>query len=538
MQRGARSVIPDLIRRGTLAIAFFLAHAASADNAGFALAPRDASMALDARGVNELLEGERGMLLRPLVEALAGEDALSTLDKLSKRSNATGEKVAREVFAGRIAFFLPEGGSGWLLGFQSDDTRCEHLIRMFGAKMSAPGRFESAAERLAMRRVGGWLLVAPLSEGGRAAIDAAAARVPAEDTEKSLIGEPLVQRLLASEAPVRIFLRHGAPSGGATTLAMRGEKRGFRVELGGHYESPPMGLTPGRNALDAHLVRAFEDRAVMVLANAADGRPTKSDAFWLALLPELMPPPAMRSNLAGERVLLVGMSVDRPMPTLACAWRVEDAEQAEIDQDHFMRTVCCGLTRAVEQPKASQGAKPEGAGAQPAARTVANEAASEAASQRVCSELGPFADRYLGPTFKLGPSVLCWRTVTTPCGGWQVYSSDPRWLADVSERLAQDSCSADERPKVAGIGFCDGPRAAALLRRWQPLVAADGNERFKRGLAALSDMLDRLGRIRFRYEMPTPLQVEAQFDIEPLGQLQGRDAAKVGATDSVKESRK
>lgn len=534
MQRGARSVIPDLIRRGTLAVALFLSGASTADNAGFALAPRDAAMALDARGVNELLEGERGMLLRPLVEALAGEDALSTLDKLSKRSNATGEKVAREIFAGRIAFFLPEGESGWLLGFQSDDTRCEHLIRMFGAKMSAPGRFESAAERLSMRRVGGWLLIAPLGEIGRAAIDAAAARVPAEDSDKSLIGEPLVQRLLASEAPVRIFLRHGAPSGGATTLAMRGEKRGFRVELAGHYESPPMGLAPGSHALDAHLVRAFEDRAVMVVANAADGRPTKSDAFWLALLPELMPPPAMRSNLAGERVLLVGMSAERPMPALACAWRVEDAEQAEADQDHFMRTVCCGLTRAVEQPKASQGAKQESAGAQPVVRTVAN----EPVSQRVCAELGPFADRYLGPTFKLGPSVLCWRTVTTPCGGWQVYASDPRWLMDVSERLAQDSCSDGERPKVAGIGFCDGPRAGALLRRWQPLVAADGNERFKRGLAALSDMLDRLGRIRFRYEMPTPLQVEAEFDIEPLGQLQGRDPAKAGGMDPVKESRK
>jgi len=536
MQRGARSVIPDLIRRATLAMACFLWSAASADNAGFALAPRDAAMAIDARGVNELLEGERGMLLRPLVEALAGEDALSTLDKLSKRSSAPGEKLAREVFAGRIAFFLPEGDSCWLLGFQSDDARCEHIIRMFGAKMSAPGRFESPAERLSMRRVGGWLLVAPLSEAGRAAIDAAASRVPAEDAQRSLIGEPLVQRLLASEAPVRIFLRHGAPAGGATTLAMRGEKRGFRVEFVGHYESPPMGLAPGRNPLDAHLVRAFEDRAVMVVANPADGVPTKSDAFWLALLPELLPPPAMRANLAGERVLLVGMSAERPMPALACAWRIEDAEQAEIDQDHFMRTVCCGLTRAVEQPKASQGRshEQENNGAKPAGRTVA----IEPGSSRVCTDLGPFADRFLGPTFKLGPSVLCWRTVATPCGGWQVYSSDPKWLAEVSDRLAQDSCSSDERPTVAGVGFCDGPRAAALLRRWQPLVAADGNERFRRGLAALSDILERLGRIRFRYEMPTPLQVEAQLDIEPLGQLQPREAAKAAVKDATKESRK
>jgi hypothetical protein len=133
--------------------------------------------------------------------------------------------------------------------------------------------------------------------------------------------------------------------------------------------------------------------------------------------------------------------------------------------------------------------------------------------------------------------VLCWRTVVTPCGGWQVYSSDPRWLVDVSERLATDSCSEEQRHKVAGLGFCDGPRAAALLRRWQPLVTAEGNDRFKRGLAALSEMMERLGRIRFRYEMPNALEVDAQFDIEPLGQLQapprGTGAREVGA-----ESRK
>ncbi len=533
MLRGARSVIRSLsAQRLMWAVAAAMLMAVDAvrgDNAGFALAPRNASLAIDARAVNELLEGERGMLLRPLVEAFAGEDALATLDKLSKRSAAPGEKLAREVFAGRIAFFLPEGEDGWLLGFQSTDTRCEHLIRMFGAKMSAPGRFESAAERLAMRRVGGWLLVAPLTDAGRVAIDSAAARVPAEDAERSLIGDPQVQRLLGSDAPVRIFLRHGAPSGGSTTLAVRGEKSGFRVELAGHYDSPLMGLASKRGVLDGHLVKAFEDRAVMVLSNAADGVPSKSDAFWLALLPELMPPPSMRTNLAGERVFFVGMCAERPMPALACAWRVEDAEQAEVDQDHFMKTVCCGLTRAVEAPSATH--------AENGASVAALTSAVEPVKQRSCSELGPFADRFLGQTFKLGQSTLCWRTVATPCGGWQVYSSDPRWLVDVSERLATDSCSEEQRHKVAGIGFCDGPRAAALLRRWQPLVTADGNDRFKRGLAALSEMMERLGRIRFRYEMPNALEVDAQFDIEPLGQLQaqprGTNPREIGA-----ESRK
>ena len=496
-------------------VAMLLASASDADNAGFALAPKDASLAIDARGIADLIEGERGVLLRPVVEALAGEDALATLDKLAKRASAPGEKVARELFAGRIAFFLPSANGAWLLGFESDDARCEHLMKMLGAKLVAPGRFESATERLAMRRVGGWLLLAPSDDAGRAAIDQAAARVPVEDAATSLLGEPMMQGLLASEAPVRVFMRHGAPVGGASTMSVRPDKRGFRIELSGEYDSPPMGLAPRHEVLDAHLVRAFEDRAVLVMSNPADGVPAKSDALWVALLPEIVPPPAMRANLSGERVFFVGVAEGHPMPALACAWRVEDADQAATDQDHFMRGVCCGLTRSVEQPRSNQkrldSTETEVAKVEPTTE--------HAGPARVCSELGPFADRYLGAALKLGDAVLCWRTVETPCGGWQVYSSDPRWLSDVSDRLRESSCSNEGRLKAGGIGFCDGVRAATLLRRWQPLVTPDGNERVARGLGAISGMLERLGRIRFRYEMPSPSQVRAEFELEPMGRL-------------------
>jgi hypothetical protein len=497
-----------------------------ADNAGFALAPRGTTLAIDARGVSDFLEGERGMILRPVIESFAGADALATLNKLAKRSNAPGEQVAQEVFAGRIAFCIPEDGGSWLLGFESDEGRCERLLGMFRAKMTSPGRYDSASERLAMRRLGGWLLVAPLTDAGRGALDAAGTRALAEDAEKSLIGDPLMQRLLVSEAPMRIFLRHTAPSTGATTLEVRGEKRGFRVSMSGTYDSPPIGIAGGLHKLDAHLVRSFEDRAVLMMANPADGVPSVSDAFWVALLPELVPPPAMRTNLMGERVFVVGMSESLKAPAIACAWRIEDAEQAASDQDHFMRTVCCGLTRAIEA------GKPQKPGAATVSETTRDVDPSAA---RVCGDLGPFADRFLGATFKLGSAVLCWRTVTTPCGGWQVYSSEPRWLSEVADRLEKNSCSADERPPAAGIGFCDGPRAAALLRGWQPLVTNNGDQRLVRGLAALSDTLEKLGRVRFRYDMPTARRIEAQFDIEPLGQLQQQPSRTLNASQGSRK---
>ena len=509
--RAMRAVV-SLVVSLVIPLALSIVELAKGDNAGFALAPKDAVFAVDARGVAELLEGDQGAVVRPMVEAFAGAEALQTFNLLAKRTTAGSERLAKEVLAGRVAFILGSGtaSSAWILGFESDDQRCEHLLRMLSAKLVVPGRYESAVQRLVMRRVSGWLLVTPSDPEGWGRVDAAAARVPVEDASSSLLGEPLIQQLLASDAPVRVFIRHGDPIGGATTLAIRSAKRGLHAELSGQYESAPLGLPDrngapaGRETLDARVVRAFEDRAVLVTSNLASGQPSRGDALWLAVVPELAPPPSMRANLAGERLLAVGACQEHPMPAVALAWRVEDSEQAEVEQDHFMRGVCCGLLRYSE----SRGAKSSAGGAPEAQQ-----------ASRTCGELGGFADLYIGKPFKLGRSVLCWRTVATPCGGWQIYASDQRWLGVVAERLGEASCSDEPKVAAAGMGFCDGPRAAALLRRWQPLVREGVEDRVSVGLRAVADVMQRLGRVRFRYDMASPTRVQATLEIEPLGQL-------------------
>jgi hypothetical protein len=168
-------------------------------------------------------------------------------------------------------------------------------------------------------------------------------------------------------------------------------------------------------------VRALEDAAAMVVSNPSDGAASPADAFWLALVPELKLSPAMRANMVGERIVAFGTSADPTRPAMALAWRVEDARQAEVDQDAYMHGVCCGLLRAAESPS-SRGAEfaPVAVHAdrlKAAARQVAD---LGAAGKRECDALGPFLDRYLGSAFKLGSCGLHWTTVETPCGGWQV----------------------------------------------------------------------------------------------------------------------
>ncbi|MEY3143866.1 MAG: hypothetical protein RLY21_2359 [Planctomycetota bacterium] len=493
--------------------------ASHADNAAFALAPRDAVVAIDARGAAEVL-GVGGAAMRPVLESLAGEQALATFDSLARRSNTPADVAAREVFAGRVAFYLTEqqaGGYQWMFGVQADDARCERVLKMLGGRMTAPQRFASATERLVFRRIGGWLLMTP-EAGGEARLDAAAARVMAEDAGSSLLGEPLIQEFLASESPVRIFMRHNPPIGGATLLGITRAGNALRADLRGTYEESPIGSGSRPRPLDTRAVRALENAAAMVVSNPSDGVATPSDAFWLALVPELKLSPAMRANLAGERIVAFGTSPDPTRPAMALAWRVEDARQAEADQDAYMHGVCCGLLRAAEFPGA-RGAEfaPVTAHADRLKAVARQMSDPSAAGKRECDAFGPFVDRYLGSAFKLGGCGLHWTTVETPCGGWQVYASDRDWLMSVSNELKSNSCGEGEHPAATGIGFCDGPRAAGIVRQWRPLVVegVQGSDRISRGLDALATAVEGLGRVRFRYQTPAPHRVEAQIEIEP-----------------------
>ncbi len=543
-----------------------LARSAFADNAGFALAPKSSSFAFDARGLAELLGNENATSIRPIVEAIAGRDALLTFDALARRCNAGTDTVAREVFAGRIAFALVEletakgldGAerptansriSSWIFGIEADDDRCERVLRMIGARLRAPGSFEAPTEGLHARRVGGWLLVAP-TPSADLVLDQAAKRIAVEDSESSLLGEPLAQHLLVSDAPLRVFIRHDAPIGGATAIGIRPNpapgQSGLRAEVEGRYDDAPIGESGVKNALDAVLMRAFEERAVFAVANPADGLPDASDAFWLALVPELRPSPAMRANLAGERLLVVGASSRVIAPAMAIAWRVEDAEQAERDQRLQMRGILCGIARATEHGATARRngqevsdearerttatrihpSRQDSSGHDSSGQDSSGQASSEQASSEQelgqdhsGSALGPFLEKYIGRPFRLGDCVLCWSTVRTPCGGWQVYASDTEWLGDVASRLEASSCAEEGKTPAGGIGFCDGPRAASVLRRWRPLAGEDANDRVGRGIEALAATIEQLGRLRFTYESPAPGRLVARIDLEPLGTL-------------------
>ena len=517
LRAGGRLPLEFLLRSILRVVALVFVGVAPADNAGLALAPRDATVAFDARGLAAILDGESGEAIRPIVGSIAGTDALRRLEALARRANAETDVLAREVFSGRIAFHLgaQEGVAPavWMIGIEADDHRCERVLKTLGARLVAPGRYASAREELVGRRTGGWLLLMPTGSDERL-FDRAESRIAREDPAQSLLGDPLVQPLLGSDAPIRIFVRHGAPLGGATVVSLRprraGDGRGAVLEatVRGDYLRSPFGgpVEPAR--IDARVTAAFEDRAAFVVASPADGRVSSTDAFFLALVPEFAPSPAMRANLAGQRVVAIGDHAALPIPSMAMAWRVEDAEQGRADQEALMRGVCCGLQRAAELPADAVGA------------AVPAESGGDPEATRCTPLLGPFLDRHLGAPMRLGGASLCWMTRATRCGGWQVFASDYTWLGATAERLDGAPCeSAADAREVAGLGFCDGPRAASIIRRWRPLAGDAPDDRVARGLEAVAEALSHLGRVRFEYTLPSAHRIDAVLRFEPRARL-------------------
>jgi hypothetical protein len=92
-------------------------------------------------------------------------------------------------------------------------------------------------------------------------------------------------------------------------------------------------------------------------------------------------------------------------------------------------------------------------------------------------------------------------------------------MADVARELVRSSCSKDGKQKAGGLGFCDGPRAADVLRRWRPLASDQPEDRVARGLEALATTIAGLGRLRFSYIAPGPGRLQATVELEPLGRL-------------------
>ncbi|MSR40681.1 MAG: hypothetical protein EXS10_02115 [Phycisphaerales bacterium] len=420
-----------------------------------------------------------------LVRGLLGASAFDELAGIFGTADGSNEAL-RAALDGRIIMLA---GEGWALAVDAGPAGNRALLHSLGAQLVSPGVFEIKSQDAVARTCNGWLLFAPRDFASERIANALIAMLPMQDAA------------LPPEVGLRVGIRHILPTGGATAISVTTREGKLVVSVEGQYKKSPLGAAELGAKLDGAIISKFEGAACVALAQPCDGVPSAGQAFWIAVLPELLPPPAMRANLSGEKLFVVGRGCAKGAPSVACCVRVDDFDQAVEDQRTYMMRVESGIIRSIS----GGGGMENGTGS-----------GSVGAAPRPL--LGRFIEQQFGRAIRLGSMSLCWRTVPTPCGGWQVYASDPTWLDSVSGELERAGCPEGVCTVAAGAGFVDGPRAAALLRAWKPLQRADAAEQ-SAGMDALASLIEGIGVVRFRYSIPQEGRVSAELLIEPPSAL-------------------
>ena len=437
--------------------------------------------------VRLVLEGAH---LNAIADAL-GSDAVAALVKHTLGAGAFeelrgifttpqgGSDALRAALSGRVILLA---GDGWALAVDAGKEGNRALLQSLGAQLTAPSTYEIKSQGAIARLHNGWLVLSRHDLAGERISHALFAMLASHDAS------------LPPEVGLRIGLRHKLPMGGATALSVSTRESRLVVNIEGQYKELPFGTAARSVKLDRAIVSRFENSACVAVAQPCDGVPDASDALLVAVLPELMPPPAMRANLSGEKLFVVGRTCHKGAPNVACCVRVDDFDQAQDDQRTYMRRIESGMLRVISGGLGLENGLGGGKDSRP--------------------PLGRFIEQQFGKAFHLGAMELCWRTVPTPCGGWQVYASNAPWLEEVSSELERAGCPEDGFTVALGAGFIHGPRAGALLRGWKPLQD-QGAQAANAGIESIASLIDGLGAVQFRYALPAPGRLSAELVIEP-----------------------
>lgn len=450
----------------------------------------DIRVVVEGAHLNSIVKALGSDSIKTVVRGVLGSRAFESLGELFA-SSGDGHSALTAALDGRIILLV---GDSWALGVDAGAAGNRALLHSLGAQLASPGVYEIKSQGAQARMRDGWLVIAPHDIASEQVAGALFAMLPMQDAA------------LPPEVGLRIGLRHGAPNRGATAISVTTVDQQLLVAIEGQYKQSPLGDAQASAKLNTAVVGRFGKAACAAIAQPCDGLPSAKQAFWIAVLPELLPPPAMRANLSGEKLYVVGRGCPKGAPSVACCMRIDDFEQGSQDQRAYMMRIESGIVRSLSGGiGVENGVGGGGGGLRPLSRPL----------------LGRFLEQQFGSALKLGSMSLCWRTVPTPCGGWQVYASDAPWLESVCGELESAGCPQTSVELTAGTGFIDGPQACSILRTWKPLASdddPDGNV----GIEALASLLDGLGVVHFRYALPQEGRVSAELRIEPPSAVTAR----------------
>ena len=282
---------------------------------------------------------------------------------------------------------------------------------------------------------------------------------------------------------------------GVVTASATLQDGALMVRHSSHWPKPLLHVAPGA-AADVGLLAPFAQDSLAVFAmNPWRGALDPAEPVDALLLEGRMDD-AMRTNMGARQLLVVA---DRVLegsrlraPSLGLAFEVRDAVLAEKQWDAWAQRLTEQLAARAKLPAppapALQPGKPRAAQAEALFR-------------------GVFADHPLARGMD-----VCWMTLSTPNGAWQLLATDPALLERLSSRIG----GAVRTPAPGDwheVGAVRGGAIAAHLRSWTSEAAAflpEAPEAFVTGVNLAAELASVAEQLEWRARAPDDTHIEGE----------------------------
>jgi hypothetical protein len=326
-----------------------------------------------------------------------------------------------------------------------------------------------------------------------ASVDAPAPGLPALDRE------PEVRQ--ASGWPAgRIEFIHRVVGArpGITVGTLELEAGRASVRHRSRFEAPPIHVAPGEPA-DLGLLAPFEGDALAVFAmNPWRGELDPAEPVDALLLEGKMDA-AMRTNMGARQVLVVGEHAvpggGLRAPTLGLAFEVRDPVLAERQWDGWAGRLMAQVATRAQMPA------PEMPPLEPGRARQAR--------------IEPLFARALGDHPLVRDMDLCWMTLSTPDGAWQLLATERGLLDRMAGRLG----GVVRAPAPEGWHEAGRLRGAAIadhIRTWGAHARGflpEAPEAFAQGAALAADLAGVADALEWRARAPEPSVIEGQLEV-------------------------
>lgn len=309
---------------------------------------------------------------------------------------------------------------------------------------------------------------------------------------------------------ITFFTRHAPPMGGWSllTASLTGER--LLVNHTGTYDQAPVPPRSRPLEFDAGVLENLKKCSLMAVLEPVDEG--GGDAFWAALLPELMLDRDARTNLKDRTILMVGQEegrmAEKPFdmlyPTFAFAVEVKDPVAAAADQDDLVEGAVRGANRRYGELGRFMLAVPDGAKLEQSA--VRRIDLSQLAKALVGDH--PFAD-----TVSLNYTV-----VTAGTTSWQVYATDADFLNQVVDALKRDPPAGARRGDWASAGFASARRLGSHLDSWRAQVNSFFDpadvETVRDFLESVCRLAEGVDHVEWRLDQPAVNRLRTEVSLE------------------------